>query len=786
MFGASNGKSDGDGVKHLGDVIHVYIKFRFAADLVFCWFYFAALYCIAPAAASEIVSVGQGSYALRPPANAKIPQRMIYALPAVGSADNEARPMPTNDWWSSLAWMPFSERQYPHPLAVKAESNGFRVFYPGPTITANDAAIFGFMPAAGFDDFVIGHSAVDAFKDARVGAFSDWFVTAVLGSESDKQLEVTYGHGSPFVFVRVEKGDPTMTFSVPPNTWRGGEDEPTLGITVGGRHYGVFGPSGSSWSDLDKREWTNCANGKGYFSVAVLPDASAETLDLFRRFAHNHVTDTRVAWRYDERTSIVETTFSFTTASHEGQENGTLFALYPHQWQHTTAQLLDRTYDSVRGPMKLGEGSSFATRMRFPGILPTLPDVGVCDRARMRVFIDEVVQEKVPSVMDTYWLGKQLGKRATLIPIAEQAGDRGAVDALLIWLKSRMEDFLAARDSRGRPKQRSLFYYDRLWGTLIGYPASYGSDSELNDHHFHYGYFVRAAAEIAQREPAWASDERWGAMVQLLVRDIASPDPNDAMFPFLRCFDPYAGHSWASGHGKFGDGNNNESSSEAMNAWYGIILWAAATGDRRLRDLGIYLYTTEMHAIEDYWFDVTGRFHHAGYAPSAVTMVWGGKGANETWFSANPEMVHGINWLPMHAGSLYLGRYPSYVRRNYAALVEENKGTQWDAWSDLVWMYLALDNPGQSVREFQQHAYDYPLEAGNSRANAYHWIRTLDSLGRVDRSIHADSPFYAVFTKNGRKTHVAYNMSAEPRVIKFSDGTMVTCASESFAVNHGD
>ena len=94
-------------------------------------------------------------------------------------------------------------------------------------------------------------------------------------------------------------------------------------------------------------------------------------------------------------------------------------------------------------------------------------------------------------------------------------------------------------------------------------------------------------------------------------------------------------------------------------------------------------------------------------------------------------------------------------------------------------MYLALDNPGQSVREFQQHAYDYPLEAGNSRANAYHWIR-------VDRSIHADSPFYAVFTKNGRKTHVAYNMSAEPRVIKFSDGTMVTCASESFAVNHGD
>ncbi len=79
-------------------------------------------------------------------------------------------------------------------------------------------------------------------------------------------------------------------------------------------------------------------------------------------------------------------------------------------------------------------------------------------------------------------------------------------------------------------------------------------------------------------------------MVKLLIRDIASPDHNDTMFPFLRCFDPYAGHSWASGHSRFADGNNNESSSEAMNAWSGVILFGEATGDRTLRDLGIYLF----------------------------------------------------------------------------------------------------------------------------------------------------------------------------------------------------
>ena len=57
-------------------------------------------------------------------------------------------------------------------------------------------------------------------------------------------------------------------------------------------------------------------------------------------------------------------------------------------------------------------------------------------------------------------------------------------------------------------KERGLFCYNDRWGTLIGYPASYGSDTELNDHHFHYGYFVKAAAELARLDPDWARDEK--------------------------------------------------------------------------------------------------------------------------------------------------------------------------------------------------------------------------------------------------------------------------------------
>ena len=527
-------------------------------------------------AAEDSVRAGAGSYATRVPEGAKLPPLTIYRTA------NVPGPMPTNDWWSSLAFTPLSFAMYPHPLAVRAMPGGLRVAYPGANITANKSAIFGFMGGDGPDDFVIGHSAVEKFAEARVDGFSDWFVNALF-EQDGKKLRTSFGHGSPFVFVEIAGGNPTLNFGKEtPKVWAGGAADAVLGISVKGRHYGIFAPAGSGWSDLLATKWTADTKGKGYFTVAVLPEATAETLALFRRHAHHHVTDSKVAWQYDEKTAAVRTTFTVTVKSREGAGEGTLFALYPHQWTNTTAKLASQSYSSVRGPMKLTEGVSFSTEMKYPGVLPSLPLTAKADKAKLDGFIADELKDKGKLTGDTYWLGKQLGKWATLIPLAEQTGNKGAADELTARIKASLENFLSATDAQGVLKKSSagLFYYEPTWGTLIGYPASYGSDNELNDHHFHYGYFLRAAGELARRDPAWAADAKWGAMLKLLVRDIVSTDRGDKLFPFLRNFDPYAGHSWASGHARFADGNNNESSSEAMNAWYGLILLGAATGDR--------------------------------------------------------------------------------------------------------------------------------------------------------------------------------------------------------------
>lgn len=732
---------------------------------------------VAAARGKDVRRVGRGSYATAPPLGAQTPQATI------DGTENVHGKMPTNRWWSSLAWLRYSAPHYPHPLAVQAVAGGLRIDYPGPNITTNGGNILGSMPAEGSEDLVLGLSTADEFPDARVDGFSDWFVRARFATANGR-LTVSYGHGSPFVYALCEGGQPRLTFSEVPRIWSGDERSSVLGISIHGKPYALFGPTGSTWQGLGSKQWVNQTGGKPYFSLALLPVGDARTLAIFKRYAYAHVTDTRATPHYDPQTSAVTCEFAVTTHPYEGNATGTIFALYPHQWRHTPATLVPGTYSSVRGTMKLIEGASFTTTLTYPGVLPALPRVGG-EPSKFSQFFGRELSVEGDDPRNTYDEGKRLGRWADQAPISEQYGLNPAADSLRTRIRERLESWFTAAGSDGRAKASRLFCYDDRWGTLIGYPAGYGSADELNDHHFHYGYFLRAAAEVARRDPAWASDAAFGGMVKLLIRDIADPDRDDPMFPYLRCFDPYAGHSWASGGARFGDGNNQESSSEAINAWYGLILWGVATHDDALRDWGIWLYTTESTAAREYWLNVSpGDFTMLGHAsiPPWLAMVWGGKGSTGTWFSAAYEPRHAINYMPIHGGSLYLGLDADGARRNYEALVKETGGTHWRQWADLVWMYRALSDPDDAVRQYEHDAGRRRPEGGNSRANLYHWLSTLQQAGNVDATVTADTPLYAVFRKGGKRTYAAYNNSDRPITVHFSDGTALRAPPNGFAV----
>ncbi|XZE52596.1 glycosyl hydrolase [Planctomycetaceae bacterium SH139] len=719
------------------------------------------------AAEEQAVAVGQGSYSLVRPEPCAVLQSEIFK-----TADL-AGPTPTNQWWSSLVWERYSQNMFPHPLAMVCHAGGLSVSYPGAAIVAGSGHIIG-GGVSERGDIVIGHTAESDFPDARLAAHSQWFVTAEF-TAADAKLRTTFGHGSPFVFCRYEAGKPQLRFAEKPIIWSVPAEAAVIGITVRGNHYGLFGARGSRWSGIDGLIATNQSE-QDYCSIALLPDNQPETLAMFARHAHNHVVSTTAVPRIVAGT--VEVDYQFVTQSMEGSTSKeTLFALYPHQWKYSSQALTGKSYRSVRGEMKLAVGREFSTKVPLQGVLPMLPAEGIADRQTMLNYLQREATGAESEFRDTYWEGKRLGKLASLSGIAEALGETQLQQQFVGEIKMRLENWLTASAN----ESATLFYYDANWGTLIGSPPSYGSDDQLNDHHFHYGYFIRAAAELARLQPDWA--ENWGPMVNLLVGDIASSAADDKLFPQLRCFDIYAGHSWASGHAKFADGNNQESSSESMNAWYAMMLWGEVTGNDAIRDAGIFLFNTERTAVEEYWFDVAGSNFPADYPHVAVGMVWGGKGSYETWFSAEVDCIHGINWLPFTPASIYLGRHRDYVQLSFERICETRTGGD-DfnmPWGDLLVMFGALQDPNSAVK-YLQATPECHVETGNSHAFMYHWIHTLDRLGVNDAAVTADHPFFNVYSKAGKRTYAVYNFEQTPRRVEFSDGTSLLAAPRAMTV----
>ena len=780
------------------------------------------------------VAVGAGSYLTNWDGriDAAIPDNRDVQTTKHITSNLANQPMPTNSWWSSILWAGVNDPwqdwgtrgshnvSYAHPFAIKPEINGVRLYSPRQEdFWAIDYAFVGTMPAPATQwingsehpmhdtvyfkelDFVLGNTAASGNFTAKVHDYSDWFVTTRMQAGSGA-MDLTFGHGSPYVFANYTSGNPTISFAShstapaaakTPEVWSGNSNSPVIGFSVQGRNYAAFAPAGTSWIGLGTSKITaNLPTGKKYFSVAALPSRAA--LPLMTKYAYNHITGSQVSWNYSASDSKLLSTYAVTTSNYaESTGTGTLMGLYPHQWRKLAGgvTLTNESYFTPRGTMKLAEGGSFTTAITYQGVIPAMPALtDVADKTRLSTLVNNVRSETFTH-RDTYYTGKRLGKVASLIPLAQQTGNTAAETQFKDELKWRLEGWLKADvidDLEPSPFAKNLFYYNSNWGTLLGIDGSFGSLKELNDHHFHYGYFVRAAAELARNDKTWAQPQQFGGMIELLMRDYGNwerprnpaTSTTGKMFPFLRNFDIYAGHSWASGHARFGAGNNNESSSEAMNAWTAMILWGEETGNTAVRDAGIFLYTTEMTAIQEYWNNVYGTNYHPAYTKPMASLVWGGKTDYATWFSGQAEAMHGIILLPIQSGSLYLGQFPDYAKTNFDFMA--NGRTMFTMWDAIFYAYQAVYDPVTALANFNANegrmrnsvaGPSSATEEGNSLANTYAWIKTFHRFGRIDNEVVATNhASFAVFRTAAERTYVAYNASAtDAKNVTFNDGT---------------
>jgi endo-1,3(4)-beta-glucanase len=191
-------------------------------------------------------------------------------------------------------------------------------------------------------------------------------------------------------------------------------------------------------------------------------------------------------------------------------------------------------------------------------------------------------------------------------------GRNDLIAPVVDYLKASFEPWF----SSSNPTQAA---YETAWGGVINKAGATNQwvdfgNGYYNDHHFHYGYFLAIAAIIAKYDQAWLNQHKtyinWFARYASLSledsnlhigRDIITASNNDPYFPHTRCRDWFAGHSWASGILNGAGSRNQESSTEAINGYYGAMLWASVALSQDYVNYAKLLIASEQHATQVYW-----------------------------------------------------------------------------------------------------------------------------------------------------------------------------------------
>jgi hypothetical protein len=176
-------------------------------------------------------------------------------------------------------------------------------------------------------------------------------------------------------------------------------------------------------------------------------------------------------------------------------------------------------------------------------------------------------------------------------------------------------------------------------------------------------------------------------MMRQVVKTFANSDRADLTEPFLRTFDAWEGHSNAGGLSSAG-GENQESTSEAMNSWAGIYLLGAMMNDNTLTSLGAMGFAVEGRAVNEYWQDLYNTNFPPVFGKAQAAMVWSDNITWATYFSGDPIWIYAIQEVPSTHWANYLVRdQVSTISSKYTAMWNERAAyfagfTPWSSATD--------------------------------------------------------------------------------------------------------
>jgi endoglucanase Acf2 len=599
---------------------------------------------------------------------------------------------PTNRWFSGLVFGPQPQPVFPMPLSVALTDKEIALGLP--QVTPSAKTIMG-----GNNPQI--HLPLGAAK-MQVTAYDTLTVTATYSSAAGSALgSVLLAQGSPFVTYTAATA---QTIPVEPvfKQQPGG----VYTSTVAGHEYALVVGAGATVDTAGKVSLTPGST----LTVYATPDKA--TAASLAAAAANPVIGGSVT--HSTVGNVVDTTLHYKT------RNDAATMISPMAGQKIVGgTVAGGSYPSIYGTMPLYSGTSVTTSVPLatPSGALDLSKLSAADKATVVTQIRKDAAAIDFSADDTYFGGKYLYRAANLMTLAEQLGVTDVAKSLRTKLTAQLTMWFDPKGCATRSDR--CFVYDPAIHSMIGLKASFGSD-QMNDHHFHYGYMLYAAAVVAKNDPALA--KKIAPVVDLIAADIASPQAS-VNFPQYRNFDPYSGHSWASGTSPFADGNNQESSSEAVNAWNGLALWEQVRGNAGGYDEARWMMSVESDSAKLYWTN-TDLSAFPEFTGKIVALNWGGKRDYATWFSPDPGAMLGIQLIPMGPYAQYLAGDNARITANLAEAAPTGYGVEF---GEYMVQYLALADP--AAARSQLGSLPTTIDNGTTKSYVLAWVLSRSGGG---------------------------------------------------------
>ena len=764
-------------------------------------------------------------------------------LPTFVNEETIKTPIDSNSWWSSAMVQTFGNLLCSTPLKAKFSTKGLGVLLAtaGWVGTRKETDLGTDQSTeTGIDFYVLPEKYNSKKGYDRVESYGDYSVQLGLMDNSGMQMKSTVVKGSPYIFsefcdnttffinsssiteffdgngnsILAKEGDIITTDHI---GFKSMDDENTKAKNDGS-YYCMNVPEGTTFKVMVAGSRYNVkvtfpSKNENYMSLAAMTKKG--DIDRYYKHGYAFVTNTHVGYTFDQANNKVVTKYTATTKTmRKGFSNETMHCLFPHQWKYSSdADNPDATYYSIRGDMKSIWANEYKTTQQFSGLLPTFtkPDSSMFNTTEMVEYLNQVVASKINTapVADAYWEGKNVHPLAISALMADQLGETEIREKLLKKLKSIMVDWFTYDGE----DDDCYLIYNKDWGTLYYPESSFGANAAICDHHFTYGYFMFGAAVLATYDKQFYNDYK--DMIELLVRDYADPkEPEDDgnMFCKFRAFDQYSGHSWAGGYADSDSGNNQESASEALFSWVGMYLWGEVSQNSTYIDAGAYGFTTEMEAIEQYWFDYDetnwlgdhpdrAADQAYDYPFQGTGQIYGASMGYGTYFGGQPVYVYGIQWLPI---SEYLTNYGMNQEKcakiyqglvddtNYAINIEKKLFDQdlangvsaddsWhnpdkyvtpdNGWQHITWPFLSQTNAQSAYDKFETNVTNVQVE---DRANTLWFISAMDQLGyRTNDYMVTGNITGSVYRKdtNGKTVYTAevWNATDKTQTVAIKD-----------------